>query len=256
MWLWRGETGLWERDPATPLNFRENLIGIAFDPNNPARGYAVGTSAVGHHGVLLRYGKSWTEETTLPAQVQNASFTAIAFAGSEAIVAYREQPEASSNTFVGGLLVNEGSGWRVESEAASAIGKGYPAGLAALPDGGAAMVVEGGEGKHVFEREGAGAPWQQTPTPLPGHAGRLARAVPRRGGAARDRHGGGHRPRRPQRSRARSWVPAPRSCPGLAAGAGKRRRAAPDSHRVERRGPRIEPGPRAGSELRVSGPAL
>jgi len=167
MWLWRGETGLWERDPATPINFRGNLNGIAFDPNNPARGYAVGTSEVGHHGVLLRYGKSWTEETELPAQVQNASFTAIAFAGSEAIVAYREKSEAGSNTFVGGLLVNEGSGWRVEPEAATAIGNGYPAALAALPDGGAAMVVQR-EGKHdVFEREGAGAPWLQTPTPLP-----------------------------------------------------------------------------------------
>ena len=42
MWLWRGETGLWERDPATPLNFRGDLLGIAFDPANSARGYAVG----------------------------------------------------------------------------------------------------------------------------------------------------------------------------------------------------------------------
>ncbi len=37
MWLWRGETGLWERDPAAPLNFRGDLLGIAFDPNEPAR---------------------------------------------------------------------------------------------------------------------------------------------------------------------------------------------------------------------------
>ena len=43
MWLWRGETGLWEKDPATPLNFRGNLLGVAFDPNNPACGYAVGS---------------------------------------------------------------------------------------------------------------------------------------------------------------------------------------------------------------------
>ena len=42
MWLWRGETGLWEHDPATPINFRDNLDGVAFDPANPARGYAVG----------------------------------------------------------------------------------------------------------------------------------------------------------------------------------------------------------------------
>ncbi len=57
MWLWRGETGLWEQDPATPLNFRGNLLGIAFDPNNPARGYAVGSSSVvgaGRRAAALR----------------------------------------------------------------------------------------------------------------------------------------------------------------------------------------------------------
>ena len=40
MWLWRKETGLWEKDPATPLNFRGNLLGLAFDrrhPNSNAR---------------------------------------------------------------------------------------------------------------------------------------------------------------------------------------------------------------------------
>ena len=39
-----GRNGLWEPDPATPINFSGNLLGIAFDPNNPARGYAVGTT--------------------------------------------------------------------------------------------------------------------------------------------------------------------------------------------------------------------
>ena len=73
MWLWRGETGLWERDPATPINFRANLVGVAFDPSNPSRGYAVGTNTTGQ-GVLLRYGKTWTEETALPPQVQGAAF--------------------------------------------------------------------------------------------------------------------------------------------------------------------------------------
>ena len=61
MWLWRGETGLWEADPAAPLNFQGNLLGIAFDPANSARGYAVGQS-----GVLLRYGKSWQQEPLPP----------------------------------------------------------------------------------------------------------------------------------------------------------------------------------------------
>ncbi len=43
MWLWRGETGLWEQDPATPMNFRGNLLGIAFDPEPERCGYAVGS---------------------------------------------------------------------------------------------------------------------------------------------------------------------------------------------------------------------
>ena len=100
MWLWRGETGLWEPDPATPLNFDDNMLGIAFDPNDPARGYAVGSaSRAGEGGALLRYGKTWTQETALPAQVKDANFIAIAFAGSEAIVAYREP-------------ASQGQGWR------------------------------------------------------------------------------------------------------------------------------------------------
>ena len=55
-------------------------------PNN-ARGYAVG-----QQGVLLRYGKSWTqeEEQNIPPAARGANFTSIAFAGSEAIVAWRK----------------------------------------------------------------------------------------------------------------------------------------------------------------------
>jgi hypothetical protein len=175
MWLWRGETGLWEKDPATPVNFTGNLLGIAFDPSNSARGYAVGTTAIGQGGVLLRYGKSWTAETALPAEAQGAAFTSIAFAGSEAIVAFRKQPNPSENRFAGGLLVNSGSGWQVDSEAASVMGSGVPEAVAGLPDGGAAFATTGGsEGPRVFERQGPGAPWQATPTPLPGSPGSLA----------------------------------------------------------------------------------
>jgi len=183
MWRWRGETGLWERDPATPLNFRGNLLGVAFDPSNPARGYAVGSSAVGLGGVLLRYGKTWTEETALPPQVQGASFTSIAFAGSEALVVYRElNRERGEDT--GGLLLNDGSGWQVDQGAAAAIGANAPEAVAALPDGGAAFATSGPEGSRVFERESAGASWQPTLTPLPGVGGGSL-ALFREGGALR-----------------------------------------------------------------------
>jgi hypothetical protein len=184
MWLWRGETGLWERDPATPLNFRGDMLGVAFDPGNAARGYAVGSSVAGLGGVLLRYGKSWTEETELPAQVRSAAFISVAFAGSEAIVAYREQPNPTENRLVGGLIVNDGSGWRVDAGAAAVMGSAVPETVAGLPDGGAAFVTTGGlGGARVYERESAGAPWQATPTPLPGSAGSLA--LFRAGGALR-----------------------------------------------------------------------
>jgi len=165
MWLWRGETGFWEPDPATPINFQDNLLGIAFDPGNPARGYAVGTSAVGRSGVILRYGKTWTAEP-VPPEVQGAGFTAIAFAGHEALVAYASQQPGSA-TELGGLLVNGGSGWAVEPQTAG-FGEGFPKALAALPDGGAAVLWHQRHGGDVvWEREGPGAPWHAAPGSLP-----------------------------------------------------------------------------------------
>lgn len=179
MWLWRGETGLWEQDQATPFNFRGNLLGIAFDPNEPDRGYAVGQG-----GVLLGYGKSWTQEQ-LPPQVANASFTSIAFAGSDAIVAYRELPNTTKNQYVGGLLVNDGSGWRIDAQAAEAAGGNVPEVVSGLPDGGAAFAASGSGPATVFERAGASSPWQATPTPLPGGRQPGSLALFREGGALR-----------------------------------------------------------------------
>ncbi|HXA55158.1 MAG TPA: hypothetical protein VNV37_09845, partial [Solirubrobacteraceae bacterium] len=192
MWLWRAETGLWERDPATPLNFRGDLLGIAFDPGNPAYGFAVGSPSIGKEasgpgepGVLLRYGKTWTQETDLPEQVRGASFTSIAFAGSEAIATYLTRPSAFVNNQVGGVLVKteEKSPWEVDQQAAAAIGGEIPTAVAGLPDGGAALLTGGAEGR-VYERETAGSPWQPTAVPLPsGTWGSLA--LFREGGALR-----------------------------------------------------------------------
>jgi hypothetical protein len=180
MWLWRGETGLWEPDPATPLNFRGNLLGIAFDPGNPARGYAVGQS-----GVLLSYGKTWSQEQNLPAEVAGASFTSIAFAGSEAIVAYRKLIP-STERYEGGLIVNDGSGWSVDEGAAAAIAPYAPGdapwAVAALSDGGAAFSTDDGQ---IFERQSPGAPWQATSTPYPGADSPGSLSLFREGGALR-----------------------------------------------------------------------
>ncbi|HSS40737.1 MAG TPA: hypothetical protein VLT58_18365, partial [Polyangia bacterium] len=180
MWLWRGETGLWEPDPATPRNFRGNLLGVAFDPSNPARGFAVGTG-----GALLRYGKNWTQDA-LPAQASGASFTSIAFAGSEAIAAYRILPDRQVNHYVGGLLVNDGSGWRVDEGLAAVLGENVPDTVAGLSDGGAAVSASGSVvGPRVYERESPGASWQPTAAPLPAVSQPGSLSLFREGGALR-----------------------------------------------------------------------
>jgi hypothetical protein len=187
MWLWRGETGLWEPDPATPYNFSGNLLGIAFEPGEPSIGYAVGQS-----GVLLRYGKTWTQEpypaespcphsTSPRCTWANASFTSIAFAGSEAIVAYRVLPNTSIEHYEGGLLVNSGSGWHIDQGAQAAIGSNVPWAVAGLPDGGAAF----GASETIYERQAPGAAWEATPTPYPGGGQPASLALFRENGALR-----------------------------------------------------------------------
>ncbi len=158
MWIWRKGTGLWEPDPGAPPNLiRGNFTGIAFDPNEPERGYAVG-----QQGLLLGHGriageestKSWTQEP-LPEELgPEPNFTSITFAGNEAIAAGS-----------GGVIVNDGSGWRRELLATEALkaatgGTGSARLVAGLPDGGA--VIAGTTGA-VIEREGAGAPWHAVP---------------------------------------------------------------------------------------------
>ncbi len=190
MWLWRGEAERWEPDPAAPYQFEGNLLGVAFDPSEPARGYAVGQD-----GVLLSYGKTWTQaqlpgespcQPEVPAQSprctwSDASFTSVAFAGSEAIVAYRVLLETDTNRYAGGLLVNDGSGWHVDRGAAEAMGAGVPWATAGLQDGGAAFSA----GSAIYEREAPGAPWRATSTPFPGLAGPGTLALFREGGALR-----------------------------------------------------------------------
>lgn len=152
MWLWRADTGLWERDAAAPVGFDGNLTGVAFAPGSDSRGYAVGRS-----GTLLRYDKTWTQEA-LPGALAAADLTSIAFAGSQAIVAAG-----------GDLLVNDGGAWRVDGQARDLLAS-VPGGqpqllaVAGLPDGGA--VAAGRD--IVLERDGAGSPWRYSDQPLPG----------------------------------------------------------------------------------------
>jgi len=169
MWQWNANDGLWIADPGIPVGFEGNLTGVAFDPADPSRGFAVGKD-----GVLLRYGKSWDQDP-LPPGFEGRSFTSISFAGSEAIVAAGDE-----------LLVEDGGGWHVDA-AASALLHSVPGAqqfifaVAGLPDGGA--VAAGRD--VVIERDGGpGTPWRFSKQPLPGSTAIAAAAV-RDGGGVR-----------------------------------------------------------------------
>jgi hypothetical protein len=168
MWEWNADDGLWIADPGVPIGFEGNLMGIAFDPANPDRGYAVGKG-----GALLGFGKSWEQES-LPAGFEGANLTSIAFAGSEAIVAAG-----------GDLLVNEGGGWQVDPSAHAlldSVRSGNPQlyAVAGLPDGGA--VAAGRD--IVIERDSAGSPWHFSGQPILGSTA-IAAAATRSGGSVR-----------------------------------------------------------------------
>jgi len=185
MWMWRAETGFWEPDPGRPPNFDGNLLGVAFDPNNSYRGYAVG-----QQGVLLSYGKGWIQVPAcaagqaepaqcVPAPAVGASFTSIAFAGSEALVAFRKyHPPKNGKApyYTGGLLENSGSGWRIDAAAEQALGSAIPYAVGALPDGGAAisatgdgLTAEQGGRTAILERETGGGAWQEAAAQYPGY---------------------------------------------------------------------------------------
>ncbi len=187
MWVWRSATNLWEPDPAAPFNFHANLTAIAFQPGNPARGYAVGKQ-----GTLLSYDKTWTPQAP-PAGLEQANFTSVAFAGSEAIVSYRmPDPANPHGSELGGAIVNDGSGWRVDTGVAALLATLANAPswetdarvlsrAAGLPDGGAALA-----GPHVvLERDSSTSPWRFASEPLPTAANIDALAAVRDGASVR-----------------------------------------------------------------------
>ena len=173
MWVWQKETELWEPDPAEPPNLvRANFTAIAFDPDDPSRGYAVGKQ-----GLLLAYGRQWVQEP-LPAGVPSeANFTSVAFAGDEAIATYKMPFNKNGGlAYRGGVLVNDGSGWRIDQGASEALGLGIPQRVAGLPDGGAAIASDEGSAARgsVIERQGSGESWQEAPGGQVGYPAALA----------------------------------------------------------------------------------
>ena len=101
MWMWRAETGLWERDPAAPVGFEGNLMGVAFAARRPAarlRGRQGGRAAALRQDV--------DAGAAARGLRRPRTSRSVAFAGSQAIVA------AGAD-----LLVNDGGGWRVDEDA-------------------------------------------------------------------------------------------------------------------------------------------
>lgn len=169
MWRWRRATGLWESDPAKPYDFVGDLTGVAFQPGDPERGFAVGRD-----GVLLRYGKSW-EPMALPEALATsgpgrgrADVFGVAFAGSQALAAVGSA----------GVIVEDGAGWRVDEGVDALLQRIRTDGaaprifaVAGLPDGGAVAVGSTGDNQGlVLERDGAGTPWRFSDQPLTGTA--------------------------------------------------------------------------------------
>ncbi len=176
MWLWRRETGLWQPDPAEPPNLaRANFTGVAFDPSRPSRGYAVGKQ-----GLLLAYGREWKAEALPPGVPAEANFSSIAFAGSQALATWKIPVLTNSGAvYEGGVIANDGSGWRVDDAADAALGGAVPQRVAGLPDGAAAIASlasgEGGAaGGVVIERPAPGAAWQAAAGGSPGYPVALA----------------------------------------------------------------------------------
>lgn len=168
MWTWNDDDELWIADPGVPIGFQGNLLGIAFDPSDPSRGYAVGKD-----GALLGFGKSWEQEP-LPLGFEGANLTSVAFAGSEAIVAAGDE-----------LLVNDGGGWHVDPSAHAlleSVRSGNPQlyAVVGLPDGGA--VAAGRD--IVIERDGVGSAWRFSKQPILGSTAIAAAAI-RSGGSVR-----------------------------------------------------------------------
>lgn len=169
MWLWRAENNLWERDPGAPPGLIKNLMDVAFDPANAARGYAVG-----REGTILSYEKSWEQvpKSSLPVEVRDTDFRKIVFAGSTAMIAAGEH-----------LLVNSGAGWKLDPGVESLLGERSAFKLltvATLPDGSA--LAAGTDGV-MIQRDGS-APWRFSPHPLP-YLSVTAAALFRSGGALR-----------------------------------------------------------------------
>ena len=210
MWLWRGETGLWEKDPATP---RELSRRPARHRLRPRRRQPRLCGRPRWRAAALR------QDVDAGTDLRSRRLRALPAAGSRRrelhlgglrglgsdrrLPACRtsRSPGGRALNYTGGLLVNNGSGWQIDLAPRPRAGqpkRGHPVGggrrcptaARRCPRRAAADVP------HVFERNSAGARLGSDPAPYPGYRAPGSLALFREGGAlrvigsgARARHG-------------------------------------------------------------------
>ena len=122
MWLWRGETGLWEPDPATPLNFRGNLLGHRV---RPERTRAAATPSASRACCCATARPGPRNPKRLPPEVagRELHLDRVRGLGGDRRLPHAASPgNGEAPHYTGGLLVNDGSGWQVDQAAAAALG--------------------------------------------------------------------------------------------------------------------------------------
>ena len=173
MWLWRAETGLWEKDPAAPpARLPGQPRRDRLRPEQPG-GRLHGRAERGAARIRqdLDAGRSCPNRSKRLAgrregeAGQKADFTAVAFAGSATASAEFAGSEAMV-VAEHDLLVNSGSGWQVQPEVhallASLPNTPQLNVVAGLPNGGAVLAGR----DVVLERNSAGAPWHFSEQPI------------------------------------------------------------------------------------------
>ncbi len=180
MWLWRAELGLWEKDPATPLELPRQPARRRLRPRTTRRSATRSEPTKwASAACCCATARPGRRKPRCPPQVagRELHLGRVRRLGGDRRLPPPAQP--STESFVGGLLVNEGSGWHVDEQAAAAIGPEVPhvgRGAARRRRGGPRR--RRGEQAPVRARSGGRA--------LAGHARaaarrrQLARAVPRR----------------------------------------------------------------------------
>jgi hypothetical protein len=157
IWVWERSVDSWRPEVQQIADFQS----VAFSSVDPSRGFAFGGPVLGTFAGGWRFG---TYSSDL-IQAGVAEATTVAFAANEALAGFR----SSDPSIEGGLIVEDGGGWRVDEGFAALLRslppsvETVPTEVAGLPDGGAVVAGPG----WVIKRESPSAPWALSAQPLP-----------------------------------------------------------------------------------------